>query len=114
MPVHLRIVLVQRECWSLRMGLRLDYSIPIAVVGLDCTRWLAGLAQIGTLLGLSRLGDSMGSVLVYLVAVSDLTLLEMAVRLVKIVLVARSCESFVSIAASEYWDGCYFGCFPAS
>ena len=35
-------------------------------------------------------------ILVYLAAMCDLTLLEMAVRLVKIVLVARSCESFVS------------------
>ena len=113
-PVHLRRVLVQSKYWSPRMDLRLGYSIPIVVAGLDCTQRLAGLVQAGTLLGLSRLDDSMVSVLVSLAALCDLTLLEMAVRLVKIVLLVRSCESFVSIAASEYWDRCYCGCFAAS
>ena len=82
MPVHLRRVLVQSKYWSPRMDLRLGYSIPIVVAGLDCTQRLAGLVQAGTLLGLSRLDDSMVSVLVSLAAVWDFALHEMAVRLV--------------------------------
>ena len=112
--VNLRRVLVQHKYWFPRMDLGLGNSIPIVVVGLDCIRQLAGLVLVVTLLGLSRLDDSMVSVLVSLAAVWDFALHEMAVRLVKIVLVARSCESFVSIVAAEYWGKCYCGSFVAS
>lgn len=71
---------------------------------------LVGLVQVVKLRGLlTEIGHFTVSALVFPGTVCDLKLPEVVSHLVQAVLVAKSCESFVNIAAFEYWGRCYCG-----